>query len=40
MNDDKLMQAAQKLATEIRPQRDLWPEIADAIETALIELAR
>jgi hypothetical protein len=32
MNDDKLMQAAQKLATEIRPQRDLWPGIADAIE--------
>ena len=32
MNDDKLMQAAQKLATEIRPQRDLWPGIAEAIE--------
>ena len=32
MNDDKLMQAAAKLATEIRPERDLWAGIAEAIE--------
>ena len=32
MNDDKLMQAAGKLATEISPERDLWPGIAEAIE--------
>lgn len=29
--DDKLMAAAQHLSTEISPQRDLWPEIAQAI---------
>lgn len=32
MNDDKLMQAATKLKRDIRPQRDLWPNIATAIE--------
>jgi hypothetical protein len=31
MNDDKLMDAAAKLATEISPERDLWPGIAEAI---------
>ena len=30
--DDKLMQAAARLATDIAPQRDLWAGIADAIE--------
>lgn len=29
--DDKLMRMARDLATEIRPDRDLWPEIAEAI---------
>ncbi len=32
MNDDKLMQAATKLKQDVRPQRDLWPNIAAAIE--------
>jgi len=32
-NDDKLTRAARQLATEISPQRDLWPGIARAIET-------
>ena len=32
MNDDKLMQAATQLSTEISPDRDLWPGIAEAIE--------
>lgn len=32
MNDDKLMQAAKQLATEIRPERDLWAVIETAIE--------
>ena len=31
MNDDKLMDAAAKLATEISPERDLWPGIPEAI---------
>jgi hypothetical protein len=31
MNDDKLMQEARQLAQEIRPQRDLWPGISEAI---------
>jgi hypothetical protein len=31
MNDDKLTVAAAKLGTEISPQRDLWPGIAEAI---------
>ena len=31
-NDDNLMQAASRLATEIAPERDLWPGIAEAIE--------
>lgn len=29
--DDKLMAAAGKLATEISPERDLWPDIEQAI---------
>lgn len=34
-HDDKLTKAARQLATEIRPQRDLWPGIERAItETA------
>jgi hypothetical protein len=32
MNDDKLMKAAGQLSTEISPERDLWPGIAEAIE--------
>lgn len=32
MKDDKLMQAAQGLAIEITPQRDLWPGIEEAIQ--------
>ncbi len=32
-NDDKLSRAAAALATEIRPERDLWPGIAAAIAT-------
>jgi hypothetical protein len=32
MNDDKLMQAAAQLSTEIKPERDLWPDIAEMIE--------
>ena len=31
--DDKLMADASKLATEISPERDLWPEIEMAIQT-------
>ncbi len=31
MTDDKLMQAAQQLATDVTPERDLWPDIARAI---------
>jgi len=31
MNDDKLMEAAGQLSTEISPGRDLWPGIAEAI---------
>ncbi len=30
--DDKLDRTARQLATEIAPQRDLWPGIAEAIE--------
>ena len=30
--DDKLMQAASRLATDIAPERDLWAGIAEAIE--------
>lgn len=30
-NDDKLTRAARQLATEITPERDLWPGIANAI---------
>jgi len=30
--DDKLLAAAARLATEIRPQRDLWPGIEQAIK--------
>ena len=32
-NDDKLMAAAGRLATEVAPERDLWPGIAEAINT-------
>lgn len=32
--DDKLDRAARQLATEISPDRDLWPGIAEAIEDA------
>lgn len=32
MNDDKLMDAAGRLATEIKPERDLWPAIAESID--------
>lgn len=31
MNDDKLMETAAQLATEVSPERDLWPGIAEAI---------
>ena len=31
--DDKLDQAARQLATEITPERDLWPGIEQAIRT-------
>jgi hypothetical protein len=31
MNDDKLMAAAAQLSTDISPERDLWPGIAEAI---------
>ncbi len=33
MNDDKLMKAAGQLSTQISPERDLWPGIAEAIAT-------
>ncbi len=32
-NDDKLMAEARQLATEVAPERDLWPGIAGAIAT-------
>ena len=32
-DDDKLTRAARQLATEISPERDLWPGIAEAITT-------
>ncbi len=32
MNDDKLMADAARLATDISPERDLWPGISAAIE--------
>lgn len=31
LNDDKLAAAARRLPTEISPERDLWPGIADAV---------
>ncbi len=31
MNDDKLMEAAGQLSTDISPERDLWPGISEAI---------
>ncbi len=31
--DDKLMAQAARLSTEIAPERDLWPDVAAAIET-------
>lgn len=33
VNEDRLEQAARQLTTEIAPQRDLWPGIAEAITT-------
>ncbi len=35
MNDDKLMRAAKQLATDIRPERDLWAGIEAAIDKPL-----
>lgn len=32
MNDDELMRAANRLPTEVRPQRDLWAGIAEGIQ--------
>ena len=32
--DDKLDRAARQLATEISPERDLWPGVAEAIQPA------
>ena len=32
-DNDKIMQAARQLATEVSPSRDLWPEIAAEIST-------
>lgn len=32
MNDDEMMKAASRLAKEIKPQRDLWAGIEEAIE--------
>lgn len=32
MKDDKLILAAQRLATEVTPERDLWPGIEEAIQ--------
>lgn len=40
MNDDKLTTAARQLATEISPERDLWPEIESAIDAPLPQRAR
>lgn len=40
MNDDKLTTAARQLATEISPERDLWPEIESAIEAPLPQRER
>jgi hypothetical protein len=31
--DDKLMMAARGLATEVAPERDLWPGVEEAIQT-------
>lgn len=33
MNDDKLVATARRLTTEIAPERDLWPGIAEAIQS-------
>ena len=35
--DDKLMADASKLATEISPERDLWPEIEARLSEPLFE---
>ena len=32
MNDERLMQTASQLKTDIQPERDLWPDINEAIE--------
>lgn len=34
MNDEQLMQSAQRLAQAISPERDLWPRIAAAMDDA------
>jgi len=39
-NDDRLTAAARQLATEISPERDLWPEIESAITNPVRERAR
>ena len=38
--DDKLTAAARQLATEIQPQRDLWPDIENAITEAAPQRSR
>ena len=39
-HDDRLTTAARQLATEISPERDLWPEIESAITNPVRERAR
>ena len=39
MKNDKLMEAAGRLSKEIRPERDLWPDIAAQIAAATEEPA-
>jgi hypothetical protein len=39
-HDDKLTTAARQLATEIRPQRDLWPGIESAIAEPVPQRSR
>ena len=39
-HDDKLTTAARQLATEISPERDLWPEIESAIANPVRERSR
>ena len=40
MNDDKLTSSARRLATEISPERDLWPEIESAISQPVPKQSR